>query len=329
MSEVLMSEALISEVLISEAQAGSLAAADPPSWLVFPASVRAVTRLSPTFLRITLTGEDLDAFADNGFDQRFKLILPVAGQPLPQLSGEDWYQQWRALPDESRPVLRTYTVRAVRPHLCEVDFDIALHGQTGPASRWAARTRPGDRVAICGPNAAYPRGHGGLEFQPPSPLPRLLLVGDETAVPAIASILAGLPREAQGQALLEVRSAEDALPVDAPPGVIVTWLARGDRPVGAKLVPAVAVATADFGRRAPGGLAGTAAPALAADLGPDSEDVWEVPERAVAPDDVYAWLAGESAVIRLLRRHLVNECRLDRRAVAFMGYWRLGHAEID
>jgi iron complex transport system ATP-binding protein len=42
---------------------------------------------------------------------------------------------------------------------------------------------------------------------------------------------------------------------------------------------------------------------------------------------LYAWLAGEAAVIRTLRRHLVAECGVDRRAVAFMGYWRRGRAE--
>ena len=46
---------------------------------------------------------------------------------------------------------------------------------------------------------------------------------------------------------------------------------------------------------------------------------------ATAP--LYAWLAGEAGVIRTLRRHLVAERGLDRRAVAFMGYWRLGHAD--
>ena len=60
----------------------------------------------------------------------------------------------------------------------------------------------------------------------------------------------------------------------------------------------------------------------------DGEDdmLWEVPE-AVTPGESYAWLAGESTVIRALRRHLVGECGWDRGQVAFMGYWRLGHAE--
>jgi len=44
---------------------------------------------------------------------------------------------------------------------------------------------------------------------------------------------------------------------------------------------------------------------------------------------LYAWLVGEAGVIRTPRRRLVTECGVDRRAVAFMGYWRLGRAEAD
>jgi NADPH-dependent ferric siderophore reductase len=57
---------------------------------------------------------------------------------------------------------------------------------------------------------------------------------------------------------------------------------------------------------------------------PDDELLWEVPE---AGAEAYAWLAGEAGVIRTLRRHLVGDLGGDRKAVAFMGYWRLGHAE--
>lgn len=293
----------------------------PRPWRVFPVEVARVDRLGPTFARVTFHGGALESFADNGFDQRIKLILPAGGAPLPALDG-DWYQTWRALPDDARPVLRTYTVRAVRPG--EVDVDFALHGDAGPATRWALSTGPGDRVALLGPDSGYAGVHGGIEFQPPTPLPRLLLVGDETAVPAVASILARLPGHARGQALLEVPDVDDATTLAAPPGIVVTWLARGDRPVGARLVPAVAVATADYGRTLP--VDGPLVPNLE-DVDVDRDILWEVPRQPAAPDDVYAWLAGEAAVIRMLRRHLVCVCRLDRRSVAFMGYWRLGRPE--
>jgi hypothetical protein len=61
---------------------------------------------------------------------------------------------------------------------------------------------------------------------------------------------------------------------------------------------------------------------------PDDDIVWEVPDGAARPErGAYAWLAGEAGVITTLRRQMINEYGWDRRAVAFMGYWRLGRAE--
>ncbi|MFD0890828.1 SIP domain-containing protein, partial [Streptosporangium algeriense] len=70
-----------------------------------------------------------------------------------------------------------------------------------------------------------------------------------------------------------------------------------------------------------------AAPQSLPEVDVDSEVLWEVPQEGRENSPVYAWLAGEAAAIRTLRRHLVAERGLDRRSVAFMGYWRMGHAE--
>ncbi|MEU8257546.1 siderophore-interacting protein [Micromonospora inaquosa] len=291
-------------------------------WRVFAATVHAVRRLSPSFVRVTFTGADLDRFADNGFDQRIKLALPLAGQRGATLpDGADWYAKWRALPEHLRSPIRTYTVRAVRPHLAEVDVDLVLHGDSGPATRWARRASVGDEIALVGPDAGYDGNHGGVEFRPPAG-GGLLLAGDETAVPAISSICARLPLDARGTVVLEVPDAADVLPLVAPPGVEVRWLARGTDGYGSRLVPGVVAAA--------GQLLATDAPTAAQhvpDVDVDTEMLWEVPEE-VAPVPLYAWLAGEAGVIRNLRRHLVAERGLDRRAVAFMGYWRLGQADL-
>ena len=291
----------------------------------FPVQVSRVARLSPNFLRVTFTGEALARFADNGWDQRIKLIppLPASGHDHLPLT-EDWYTQWRALPEEQRNPIRTYTVRQVRAAEHEVDVDMVLHGVNGPASRWAVAAGPGSTMVILGPNADYPGGAGGIDFHPPAGTRRLLLVGDETAVPAIASILSRLPADTVGEALLEVPEAADRLDLAAPAGVTVTWLGRDGEPHGAKLVPAVrAVAPRLLGDCRP-----SAAPAYLEDVDIDEGLLWEVPEETSgAPEGFYAWLAGEAGVIKTLRRHLVSECGVDRRAVAFMGYWRLGRAE--
>ncbi|MGW1060208.1 siderophore-interacting protein [Micromonospora rubida] len=298
-------------------------------WRLFAVEVRAVRRLSPSFLRVTFTGPDLDRFADNGYDQRIKLALPLPGERGVQLPvGADWHARWRALPEERRCPVRTYTVRAARPHLAEVDIDLVMHGDGGPASRWAHLVRPGDEAALLGPDAGYPGEHGGIEFRPPS-TDHLLLAGDETAVPAICAILERLPLGARGRVLLEVPERADALSVPAPPGVDVAWLPRDGGPHGSRLVPAVAAATASMlSGRAPvmAGLPSGRTPI--ADVDVDWDILWEVPPPAApVQGPLHAWLAGEAGVIRTLRRHLVAERGIDRRAVAFMGYWRLGRAD--
>ena len=290
---------------------------------LFHAWVARVEQLSPTFRRVTLAGEELAGFADNGYDQRIKVILPVPGRGLADLpTTPDWYAAWRALPAERRSPIRTYTVRAVRRAplegaLSEVDIDFALHGEVGPASSWALNAEVGDEIALLGPDAAYGGEHGGVEFRPPATATNLLFAGDETAVPAIASILERLPATATGRVLLEVPHAEDALALTAPAGMTLRWLARDGGEPGCRLTPAVAGVFGDT--------ASASVPAGAAPEWPADDDLWEVPQAAASGS--YAWLAGESGVIKGLRRHLVGELSLDRTSVAFMGYWRLGRSE--
>ncbi|MBB5872457.1 NADPH-dependent ferric siderophore reductase [Allocatelliglobosispora scoriae] len=293
---------------------------------LFRSSVARIEQLSPTFRRVTLVGPELVDFADNGYDQRIKVILPVAGSGRTGFpTTPDWYAAWRALPPEHRSPIRTYTARAVRrdltdPALSEVDIDFALHGEAGPASRWALNARVGDELALLGPNAAFDGEHGGVEFRPPATATNLLFAGDETAVPAIASILERLPETATGRVLLEVPSAADEIALIAPEGMTIRWLARDGGEPGCRLTPAVM-----------GVFSGTVSTGPADDFEEDDADLWEVPEAVPLGTDPttvpYAWLAGESGVIKALRRYLVGELGLDRKAVAFMGYWRLGRSE--
>lgn len=293
---------------------------EPMVWRLFTVQVQSVAELSPTFKRFTFAGPDLADFADCGYDLRLKLVLPApTGGYAELVHTPDWYAVWRATPEERRNPVRTYTARYVRRERCEVDVDVALHGDAGPASRWARTARPGDKIVLMGPNAVHPGPHGGVEFVPPAPGVPVLLAGDETAVPAIAAILERLPADSVGAALLEVPYAADALAVAAPAGVQVRWLARDGAAHGSLLVPAVQEAAA---RLVP--VPGTAE--AVEDVDVDHDILWEVPEDA-ASGRLYAWLAGEAAVIRTLRRHLVSERGLDRKAVAFMGYWRQGRTE--
>lgn len=296
------------------------------AYRLFDVEVLRTRRLSPSFTRFTFSGDELDAFADNGYDQRIKLVLPLPGIGLALPEGDDWFTRWRLLPDGRRNPVRTYTVRAVRQVAREVDVDVVLHGEVGPASRWATHAVAGDRVALLGPNAQYPGDCGGIAFDASASARPLLLVGDETAVPAIGSILERLPADARGHVLLEVPTADDVLQLQAPPGLTITWVARSGGGRGDGLVPQVqAVAAQLVGRPAP--LADAGDDRDVADVG--TELVWEVPAPGSAPTsgDLYVWMAGEAGVVTTLRRHLVRGLGLDRRSVAFMGYWKLGSAE--
>lgn len=241
--------------------------------------------------RVTLGGTGLAGFVNGGLDQRIKLLLPLPGQTEPLVpDGEEdftWYQNWRAMDPAVRPVLRTYTVRAQRRDPDELDIDIAVHGDHGPGSRWAMTAAPGDRVTVCGPAIEEA---GGVEFHPPAGADWVLLAGDESALPAIAAILDELPAGLPVRVFAEVDGPGEHgyLPADRP-ATTISWLHRGD---------------------------------------PRALALPEAVRAAVLPSGTpYAWIAGESAAVRALRRHLVGERGFDRRAVCFMGYWRAGHTE--
>ena len=305
-----------------------------PAYRSFRASVRRVERISPHFTRVTFAGDDLSEFGTAGFDQRVKVVLPIPGRGFCDFpDGEDWYREWRALPAERRNVFRTYTVRAVRPAEREVDIDFALHGDLGPASAWATRATPGDEIVLIGPDDLSPDRTVGIDFRPGA-VDTVLLAGDETAAPAICAILEQLPAHAAGIAIIEVPSPLDRLEIRAPEGVEVRWLARDvDDVHGDRLVPVVRdwVARNCFadGHHSDDSIDAARALAAAEQAELDDTPLWDVPEGRSLDGDCYAWLAGAASVITMLRRFLVREAGLDRRQVAFMGYWRRGRAELE
>lgn len=292
-------------------------------------SVRSVERLSPSFARIELAGDDLADFGNDGptLDQRIKLLFPATPGVLPELSAEDWYTEWLALPEDERPRMRTYTIRSIEGEGIEkrLHVDFVLHpGAHGPGSDWAGAAKPGDEILVAGPKLGEP--YGGIEWLP-GDATRLLLVGDETAVPAIVSILESLPADATGSAFLEVPVAGDVQEVSAPEGLQVSWLPRDGAPVGGPALAAV------------GGLLGfEATPEDVTSVEVEDPDLWETPDYSSSGEEVagldngagngedgrYAWIAGESRMVTALRRHLVNELEMPRKQVAFMGYWREG-----
>ncbi|MEV6164690.1 siderophore-interacting protein [Streptomyces sp. NPDC052052] len=257
----------------------------------FDLTVLRTRRLGPSMIRVTFGGPGLDGFAAGGRDQSLSLFLPHPGQPEPVVpvdSDGNWYAAWRALPDNVRAVMRSYTVRAQRrapDGATEIDIDFALHGDGGPACRWAALATPGDRLKTLGPAV---EDNKAVRFRPPQDTDWVLIWADETALPAASAALEWLPAGMEARVWLEVQHAEDRQALDITARARITWLVKDEgAPTAAEAVRAA-----------------------------------ELPEGVP-----YVWIAGESSQMRELRRHLVQERRFDRRRVTFVGYWRRGLSE--
>jgi NADPH-dependent ferric siderophore reductase len=257
--------------------------------------------LSPRFVRLTLAGDSLRNFAAWGTDQRIKVVLPLPDgriadfglldEPTPHPS--DWYTRWRALPQDERNVLRTYTPAAIRAQAGEVDVDFFLHEPAGPASAWAAAAVPGDRLVITGPDARMGWTGYGLHWQP-GDARRFLLVADETALPAARGILDSLAPEASAHVIFECADAADDL---------LSAVTRVNAQVQLLLRRSGDSAAVEGAVREWGAVNGL---------------------EARADTGFYAWIAGESSATTTVRRYLTSELGIAKDRVSFLGYWKSG-----
>lgn len=276
-------------------------------------------RISPRMVRVTLGGPALADFSYEAPDQQVKLYFPRPGQSAPRLPepGADgdimrWYGELQAIPEDERPWTRSYTIRAHDAARGTVDVDFVLHGGAGgegdsgdgdgggegtegPATRWARSAGPGDVLGMFGPSAYF------AEPVPLGTTDWMLLAGDESALPAIGTIIEALPTGARAVAYVEVRDASEEQRFESAGEVTVHWLHRA--------------ASAGNGSAGEGsareGAAGEGGALVAA-----------VRAAAFPAGSMYAWLGGEAGAVRALRRHLVGERGLDKRSIHFTGYWR-------
>ncbi|GAB3943057.1 hypothetical protein GCM10027614_31140 [Micromonospora vulcania] len=157
-------------------------------------------------------------------------------------------------------------------------MDVVHHGDEGLAGPWAAALRPGDPVHFVGPGGAYA----------PSPdADWHLLVGDESALPAIGAALERLPLGAPAHVFVEIADPADEQQLVSAGAVQLTWLHRGDRPVGDALVAAVR-------------------------------------ELEFPPGVVHAFVHGEATFVRELRRLLRVDRGVPADRLSISGYWRRG-----
>ncbi|MFF3326168.1 siderophore-interacting protein [Streptomyces sp. NPDC002889] len=194
----------------------------------FDLQVARTRRLGPSLVRVTFVGDSLKDFAAGGRDQSLSLFLPHRGQdaPVVPVDAGDLYAvlgAWRALPDDVRAVMRSYTVREQRTEAGEVDIDFAVHEDGGPACRWALAAERGHRVTVLGP--AVP-DNTAVRCRPPEDTDWVLIWADETALPAAAAILEWLPADRKARVFLEVPHAGDRLSLNTDAGIDVTWLVR-------------------------------------------------------------------------------------------------------
>ncbi|MEU3348662.1 siderophore-interacting protein [Streptomyces sp. NPDC006700] len=242
------------------------------------AQVVRTERLTPHMQRVVLGGDGLADFsADSCTDHYVKLLFPPDGVTYPEPF--DLQRIREELPREQWPVTRTYTVRAWDPGHRELTLDFVIHGDEGLAGPWSLLARPGETVRFLGPGGAY---------APDASADWHLLVGDESALPAIARSLEALPEGATAHAFIEVAGPEEEQKIDS--DVEVVWLHRGERPVGRALVEAVRALPFPEGR-------------------------------------VHAFVHGEAGFVKELRRLLRVEHAVPRESLSISGYWRLGHDE--
>lgn len=226
--------------------------------------------------------------------------------------------------------------------LPEIDIDFVLHAESdadgiermGPGTTWASLAQVGDRVSILAPLAGQPLwaswSSGGAG--------RIILAVDETAVPAALSILAdyvaGEQKPAEIQLIAEVPHVTDRLTTlwDGPyphlpalselPNLTVNWCAREDAPRGEALTAGLRKALG-LGAWNSKGTPVTAEPSP--DCDDESEVVW-----TLADDEnpqIYVFIAGESSIVKRLRRICVQEASISKNDVSFMGYWKAGRTE--
>jgi NADPH-dependent ferric siderophore reductase len=259
-------------------------------------------QLSPHLVRVHLGGGGFDTFTQEANPDRLAATdkyvkLYFARVDLGLVPPYDFDELRATLGPDELPVMRTYTVRGIDFEARTIAIDFVVHGDEGIAGPWAASAQPGDLLPTSSP--------GGLYAPSTDPEVEHLLLGDDSAIPAIAAALESMPADARGRALIEVSTAEDELPLAHPQNVELRWIHRVS--AGRHLVgePEVSVA-------------GTALVAAVRDLTPATLPV---------PASVQVFAHGERGSMNALRAVLQDEWGIERRALALSAYWALGRAE--
>ncbi len=239
-------------------------------------------QLSPQLVRIVAGGPGIEQIEPSQFTDAYsKMLFRPAGSRLTPPYDLDALRE--ALPADQLPSTRTYSVRRVDRARGEVWIDFVTHGDAGIAGPWAATAQPGDPLVL--------RGIGG-GYAPDPTVDWHLLAGDESALPAIAAALEAMPSDAVGAALIEVAGPADELKLEAPDGIAITWLHRGQADAGTSsvLVDAVRALPWRTGR-------------------------------------VQVFVHGERSAMKQLRPYFTEERDIERAQLSLSPYWAYGRRE--
>ena len=172
-----------------------------------------VVDITPRMRRITLGGEQLAGFVSLGSDDHIKLLFAQNAAEQAALESPTFSVKGEG----PQPAMRDYTPRRIDLSRGELDIDFVLHGD-GPACTWAEQAKPGQHLHIAGPRGS---------MIVPDIFDSYLLVGDETAIPAIARRLEELPAGRKALVVIEIADEHEKQALDSAADVQVTWVVRG------------------------------------------------------------------------------------------------------
>lgn len=241
-------------------------------------TVLSSARVAPFMQRVRFSCPNLQRFTHGGFHMR--LLLPPAGRkPVWPTIAPNGAMAWPGGQDAH--TVRVYTIREIDATAGWFEVDFVLHdGDDTPAATFAEQARPGDVIGMIGP------GGGGV---PESA--NLLLLGDDTAVPAISRIVAEMPSGTKARVIVEVDGPADAEALALPAGAEVTWLYReGAEPGTTRLLP----------------------------------EALDALDPATLPADLFVWAGCEFSAFREIRATLRKKWGLKKERHLAVAYWRRG-----
>ena len=235
-----------------------------------------VVDLTPRMRRITVGGAQLAGFISLGSDDHVNLFFPQTAEELATLEN---LELSAGMKSKTMPPMRDYTPRRYDLDTLELDIDFVLHGD-GPAATWAAQARPGQWLYIGGPRGS---------MVVPDMFDSYLLIGDETALPAIARRLEELPANRRALVVVEVENAAEEQTLNSAASVEVIWVHRDGSNNLLEIVQGL----------------------------------------SIPQGKLYAWVATETALSRKVRRVLLDTHGLNEEFVKAAGYWRLDSSTED